>query len=309
MKKEHLEADKKIKKESSVRKIILNSIRIILIIVSFLAFYEGRKLVFAISILALIITILPFLLKKTFGIKIPAEFEIIIIFFIYGLFLLGEVNSFYKEFTFLSLLFNFASAIALGFIGLTVMHTLYKGDKIHASPQIIALFSFCFAVAIGTVWEFFEFSIDSLFGFTLQRTTGDTMKGIIANMVGALIVSGAGYVYIKKGNSNLISRLVSKFIEKNSRIFGIKVNEDNNPQKIISLIEEGESNKLEFKSTLRTNLHTNQADKQVEHSILKTLAAYLNSDGGTLLIGVSDIGEICGIEKDNFESNDKLNLH
>ncbi|MEK6882891.1 MAG: hypothetical protein AABY22_24925 [Nanoarchaeota archaeon] len=215
MKKEHLEADKKIKKGSSVRKVILNSIRIILIISSFLAFYNDRRLVFAISLLALIITFLPLLLKKLFGIKLPAEFEIIIIFFIYGLFLLGEVNSFYKEFALLSLVFNFASAIALGFIGLTVMHTLYKGDKIHASPLIIALFSFCFAVAIGTVWEFFEFSLDNLFGFTLQRTTGDTMKGLIANMVGAFIVSSAGYIYIKNGNSNLISKLVSGFIEKN----------------------------------------------------------------------------------------------
>jgi predicted HTH transcriptional regulator len=42
---------------------------------------------------------------------------------------------------------------------------------------------------------------------------------------------------------------------------------------------------------------------------LKTIAAFLNSGGGTLLIGISDSGEICGIEKDNFPSNDKFNLH
>ena len=64
------------------------------------------------------------------------------------------------------------------------------------------------------------------------------------------------------------------------------------------LIKRGENEKIEFKSTLRINLHTKEQDKKVENSVLKTIVAFLNSEGGTLLIGVSDCGEIIGIEKD-----------
>ena len=47
----------------------------------------------------------------------------------------------------------------------------------------------------------------------------------------------------------------------------------------------------------------------MEKAVLKTIVAFLNTDGGTLLIGVSDDGEICGVDLDSFESLDKMNLH
>jgi hypothetical protein len=75
-----------------------------------------------------------------------------------------------------------------------------------------------------------------------------------------------------------------------------------------STINQGESSQLEFKSTLRVDLKTNKPEKFIEHSVLKTLAAFLNSDGGTLLIGVSDTKEILGLETDfnSFSKPDKL---
>jgi ATP-dependent Lon protease len=75
------------------------------------------------------------------------------------------------------------------------------------------------------------------------------------------------------------------------------------------LIAEGENATIEFKSTLRWNLHADKADKAMEHSVLKTVVAFLNSDGGTLLIGIEDDGNIIGIEADNFNNDDKFLLH
>lgn len=75
------------------------------------------------------------------------------------------------------------------------------------------------------------------------------------------------------------------------------------------LVMDGETTRTEFKSTLRVNLHTNQPDKRMEHSCLKTIAAFLNSQGGHLIIGVSDSGEVLGLEKDGFPNEDKMNLH
>lgn len=78
--------------------------------------------------------------------------------------------------------------------------------------------------------------------------------------------------------------------------------------KILDLIKCGESASLEFKSTLRMNLRTGNSDKVIEHSVMKTLAAFLNSDGGTLLIGIDDNKNILGLETDfnSFHKADNL---
>lgn len=77
----------------------------------------------------------------------------------------------------------------------------------------------------------------------------------------------------------------------------------------IELISEGETDSVEFKSTLRTNLHTNEFDTKIENSALKTVVGFLNAKGGKLLIGVSDDGTILGLEADRFPNEDKMSLH
>lgn len=75
------------------------------------------------------------------------------------------------------------------------------------------------------------------------------------------------------------------------------------------LIKMGEGEHIEFKSSLRWNQHANKKDTAIEHAILKTIAAFMNSEGGTLFIGVNDDGEPLGLEKDQFQNNDKMLLH
>jgi len=75
------------------------------------------------------------------------------------------------------------------------------------------------------------------------------------------------------------------------------------------LVLNGESGEVELKATLRVNLHTGQKDSRMEHAVLKTLAGFLNTNGGVLVIGVADDGTAQGIEVDGFESEDKMGLH
>lgn len=65
-----------------------------------------------------------------------------------------------------------------------------------------------------------------------------------------------------------------------------------------SLIEAGESASVEFKSTARLNLHSNSRDQAITWAVIKTIAAFMNTGGGTLLIGVNDRGKPVGIEPD-----------
>ena len=79
--------------------------------------------------------------------------------------------------------------------------------------------------------------------------------------------------------------------------------------RIKALISSGEGNRVEFKSTLRWNLKTDRAEKAIDKAWLKSIAAFLNTDGGMLLVGVEDKGDILGIGADNFDNEDKFLMH
>ncbi|MBP2454146.1 ATP-dependent Lon protease [Mycolicibacterium lutetiense] len=74
------------------------------------------------------------------------------------------------------------------------------------------------------------------------------------------------------------------------------------------LIEQGEGRHIEFKQTGRLNSHTGQRDPVLEQMVVKAVAGFLNSAGGTLLVGVKDDGEITGIEADLPTLGRKANL-
>lgn len=67
---------------------------------------------------------------------------------------------------------------------------------------------------------------------------------------------------------------------------------------VLALVAAGESAQLEFKETLEANNRTGEPLPGLMLSVLKTIAAFLNTNGGTLLIGVSDSGEIKGLKLD-----------
>ena len=102
---------------------------------------------------------------------------------------------------------------------------------------------------------------------------------------------------------NFIGDIIEVFNKENPHLLQLK--ED----KIKKIIKKGESENVEFKSTLRINIYTEKPDHKIEHAILKTITAFLNSKGGILFIGIGDKGEILGLENDRFPSNDKFYLH
>lgn len=79
--------------------------------------------------------------------------------------------------------------------------------------------------------------------------------------------------------------------------------------RLLEYIERGEGAGVEFKSTIRMNLKSGKVGKEIEFAWLKAVVAFLNSDGGCLLLGVDDRGEICGLEIDGFENSDRCLLH
>ena len=75
----------------------------------------------------------------------------------------------------------------------------------------------------------------------------------------------------------------------------------------------GESLLVEFKESFSLNVKTGEKDKNIEASSLKTISGFLNSRGGTLLIGIKDSGEAVGINPEMIKFHkgeiDKFLLH
>jgi len=67
---------------------------------------------------------------------------------------------------------------------------------------------------------------------------------------------------------------------------------------VVELIDQGESAEVEFKSSARWNHHAEKETPEISDVITKTVAAFLNTGGGTLLVGVDDDGQAIGLDPD-----------
>ena len=248
------------------------------------------------NIFLLILLFIPQIITK-YEIKIPSEFEWTLLIFTIITFFLGKTGGIITPIVF---------GIAVAMVGFMILSILYSSNQIKKNYFLIIMFSFNFAVAFGFAIElakyYLKLALNQNLSSEIYIYSMQTMTFVI---LGALISSLIGYIYMKY-HFKILGKIVSKITEKNPELFK---KQEKLKEEIFELIKKGETEKIEFKSTFRTNLHTNEIDRKIEYSVLKTLVAFMNSKGGTLLIGISDSGEIIGTEKDKFESKDNYALH
>jgi hypothetical protein len=102
---------------------------------------------------------------------------------------------------------------------------------------------------------------------------------------------------------------VNRSADGSDNPFAAAENESKNiTDEIQRVIAAGESKVVEFKSTGRKNLRTGEKDPAMEHAVLKSVAGFMNTHGGTLLVGVADDGAIVGLEEDFAFQGSKKNV-
>ena len=171
-------------------------------------------------------------------------------------------------------------------------------------PFLIAIESFSFGVAVAAIWNIIEFHLDNLIDTPITAPgQADAILRLTWIAVGSLLVS---VLFMADQRYGIIRSGVTKFLGENSKIIGIDEDYEEETER---LIMGGESYNVEFKSTIRTNLQTGEKDKRMEKAVLKSIVAFMNSDGGDLLVGVADDGEKIGVDIESFDNPDKMNLH
>lgn len=196
-------------------------------------------------VLTLGLFLLPSFIERKIKVMIPSALEILMLLFIFSAEILGEINLYYKIFPYWDDVLHTINGFLCAAIGLSLIDILNRHEKfmITLSPFFVAVFSFCFSMTIGVIWEFFEYGMDQMFRWDMQKDTLinqmpyidigliDTMTDLIVNFIGAVIFAFFGYFYVKNRGEG---RFVSKFIPKLSE------NEKNNSKKSVKKI----SNKL-----------------------------------------------------------------
>ena len=170
---------------------------------------------------------------------------------------------------------------------------LQRHRSMLAQLAIGAILGVLFLHPLTTLVFYFEFN-DMLvkpsanaWSFLANRLQVSTFQELVP-MSAVFAVLGAGL--------GLVIFLYNRVIETEQRRVRWLEHELN--AHLPSLIATGENERLEFKSTLRWNLREKRSDKALEKVVVKSLAGLMNHRGGSLVIGVSDTGEIVGINAD-----------
>lgn len=137
--------------------------------------------------LTLILLIMPSLIQITFKVELPTTLEIIILVFIFAAEILGEISEFYLVFPFWDAVLHTLNGFLAAAIGFSMVDLLNRSEKtaFNLSPLFTAIVAFCFSMTIGVVWEFFEFGMDQIVGYDMQKdTVVHTIKSVTLDPAG-----------------------------------------------------------------------------------------------------------------------------
>lgn len=179
-------------------------------------------------ILGIFAMALPKILKYKTNLIIPSNMMLLYAIFLYCAIYLGEVKYFYYHVPHWDTILHTFSGFMLGALGFSFVLILNKTEKIPValSPSFIAVFAFCFSVSLGTLWEIYEFTADGILKTNMQKFAAeaavpfigrealiDTMKDLIVDTLGALVMSIVGYISLKY-KKGWVETLTLKFKSK-----------------------------------------------------------------------------------------------
>ena len=185
-----------------------------------LALWERQWPLAAVATITIGLTVLPLYLSSRIGIRLPTAFLVGIILFIFATIWLGEAFDFYNRYWWWDVVMHGGSGLGFGMLGFLFAFTLFEGDRFAAPAWALALIAFSFAVTIGALWEVFEFAMDQLFGFNMQKSgLLDTMGDLIVDVTGAGIGALAGWAYLRGRGPGFTRRAFEEFVQRNRRFF------------------------------------------------------------------------------------------
>ena len=182
--------------------------------------WQGAWRTAFVAAITLLLTLAPLVIQRWADFRLPRMLMFFIVLFALCTLVLGEVFDFYETFWWWDVALHSGSAVMFGLFGFILIMLVFKGAQLQASPMMTAMFAFTFAMAVGAVWEIFEFGMDQIFGLNMQKSgIVDTMWDLIVDAIGGLIGAGAGYVYLRRGRAGPVSGVIDDMVAENAHKF------------------------------------------------------------------------------------------
>lgn len=169
-------------KEHKIKAFVYIALRILVVIVLIAeAFNQNYNNVF-LCILTLVLFMIPHFLNKRLNIILPGTLEVIVLLFIFGAEILGEINEYYLIFDQWDEMLHTINGFLCAAIGFSMIDILNRNEKVtfSLSPIFVALVAFCFSMTVGVMWEFFEFGMDVMFKTDMQK---DSIQTVISSII------------------------------------------------------------------------------------------------------------------------------
>ena len=159
----------------------------------------------------------PFFLEKKYSLHTPREIHASISLFVFGSFILGEVQNFYNTIWWWDALLHFSAGYMLTVIALIMLSVVFTHKNITTTPFLMTLFAISFAIAASSLWEVYEFLIDPFTETVMQPSLTDTMWDIMLAGIASLLASFQGWNYFKKKTkpTALIEKIIRDGVQKN----------------------------------------------------------------------------------------------
>ena len=177
------------------------------------------------SLMMFLCTFVPGFIERTGKVSVPNVMSIIFILFCMAHFVVGEIGGIYVKSKVFDSILHTLSGSMITILGFSIIRLLNDSDNVDLklSPSFVAIFVVCFSVTVGVAWEIVEFLADALTGSNMQRYSDsvtrepflgrmalfDTMKDLILDSIGAIVVAIISYVDLKKRKTLRLLKLLN----------------------------------------------------------------------------------------------------
>ena len=188
-------------------------LKLVMVILLFMAIWERDWLGVSGCILALLICLIPTILKRNFNISLPCvlDFMIAVALFVH---IAGGVFNAYHTIPYYDDIAHFVSSALVALLAFVVIYILDEyWEGLHMDKYAMAFVVVIFAMAMGVLWEFLEWSTDLMLGTQEQWGLMDTMTDLLIDTIGGMIMAVGGVHLIKRGKVQDITNEFGKQID------------------------------------------------------------------------------------------------
>lgn len=176
---------------------------------------------FFVVLQAILLSLVPVFIRYRYGIHTPNLIRAGIAAFCFATLFLGEVSSFYSRFWWWDIPLHFISGFGLTIFGLILHRLVYPNTRSRIFAFYTSIFAFTFSLAIGVLWEIYEFLIDLYFTFEdpMQPGNSDTMGDLIAGVIGGLLAGYTGYLSVReKHKGGTLPEMLDEIEKQNAHL-------------------------------------------------------------------------------------------